>query len=177
MRCSPSLYLLALNQGKQVIVNDVHLRSGLEGTQNDTEATKQGCKFFQLQGLEKQQGKEAVFLCMSKFSLIYHLLYFLYLCKDYFWIAFSCSSWRAHRVFLLIFLFVCLFWVIQSKCWHFHCFVVVLVCTALESAVILVSSACMSFHGSPFASRNMNKNVSFLPFTLKGVEVAFGSLS
>lgn len=72
MRCSPSLYLLALNQGKQVIVNDVHLRSGLEGTQNDTEATKQGCKFFQLQGLEKQQGKEAVFLCMSKFSLIYH---------------------------------------------------------------------------------------------------------
>lgn len=107
-RCSPSLYLLALNQGKQVIVNDVHLRSGLEGTQNDTEATKQGCKFFQLQGLEKQQGKEAVFLCMSKFSLIYRLLYFLYLCKDYFWIAFSCSSWRAHRVFLLIFcLFVC----------------------------------------------------------------------
>lgn len=84
MRCSPSLYLLALNQGKQVIVNDVHLRNGLEGTQNDTEATKQGCKFFQLQGLEKQQGKEAVFLCMSKLSLIYRLLYFLYLCKDLF---------------------------------------------------------------------------------------------
>lgn len=49
--------------------------------------------------------------------------------------------------------------------------------TALESAVILVSSACMSLCGSPIVSRNMNENLSFLKFMLKGVKAAFGSLS